>query len=216
MPEFHALASFLLISRNRKNHCIMKKDIKNEELNEEIVNEEQEKAAEEQIASADAANEAEAPKELTPEERIAELEKQVEDLKNQQLYKVAEFDNFRKRVMQEKADLIKNGGAKVITTLLPVIDDLERAQQNMDKYEDVNAVKEGLNLIIDKFFKLMAQEGLKKMDVVGQPFDSDLHEAIAMVPGQPDDKKGKVMDCMMAGYTLNDKVIRYAKVAVAE
>ena len=194
----------------------MKKDIKNEELNEEIVNEEQEKAAEEQIASADAANEAEAPKELTPEERIAELEKQVEDLKNQQLYKVAEFDNFRKRVMQEKADLIKNGGAKVITTLLPVIDDLERAQQNMDKYEDVNAVKEGLNLIIDKFFKLMAQEGLKKMDVVGQPFDSDLHEAIAMVPGQPDDKKGKVMDCMMAGYTLNDKVIRYAKVAVAE
>jgi molecular chaperone GrpE len=216
MPEFHALASFLLISRNRKNHCIMEKDIKNEELNEEIVNEEQEKAAEEQTASADAANEAEAPKELTPEERIAELEKQVEDLKNQQLYKVAEFDNFRKRVMQEKADLIKNGGAKVITTLLPVIDDLERAQQNMDKYEDVNAVKEGLNLIIDKFFKLMAQEGLKKMDVVGQPFDSDLHEAIAMVPGQPDDKKGKVMDCMMAGYTLNDKVIRYAKVAVAE
>ena len=194
----------------------MKKDIKNEELNEEIVNEEQEKATEEQTASADAANEAEAPKELTPEERIAELEKQVEDLKNQQLYKVAEFDNFRKRVMQEKADLIKNGGAKVITTLLPVIDDLERAQQNMDKYEDVNAVKEGLNLIIDKFFKLMAQEGLKKMDVVGQPFDSDLHEAIAMVPGQPDDKKGKVMDCMMAGYTLNDKVIRYAKVAVAE
>lgn len=194
----------------------MEKDIKNEELNEEIVNEEQEKAAEEQTASADAANEAEASTELTPEERIAELEKQVEDLKNQQLYKVAEFDNFRKRVMQEKADLIKNGGAKVITTLLPVIDDLERAQQNMDKYEDVNAVKEGLNLIIDKFFKLMAQEGLKKMDVVGQPFDSDLHEAIAMVPGQPDDKKGKVMDCMMAGYTLNDKVIRYAKVAVAE
>ena len=194
----------------------MKKDIKNEELNEEIVNEEQEKAAEEQTASADAANEAEAPKELTPEERIAELEKQVEDLKNQQLYKVAEFDNFRKRVTQEKADPIKNGGAKVITTLLPVIDDLERAQQNMDKYEDVNAVKEGLNLIIDKFFKLMAQEGLKKMDVVGQPFDSDLHEAIAMVAGQPDDKKGKVMDCMMAGYTLNDKVIRYAKVAVAE
>ena len=97
----------------------MEKDIKNEELNEEIVNEEQEKAAEEQTASADAANEAEAPKELTPEERIAELEKQVEDLKNQQLYKVAEFDNFRKRVMQEKAELIKNGGAKVITTLLP-------------------------------------------------------------------------------------------------
>ncbi|MBO7568849.1 MAG: nucleotide exchange factor GrpE [Bacteroidaceae bacterium] len=197
----------------------MDKKLKNKEADEEIVDEkmeEQEKAAEEQTEAADAANETKAPKELTPEEKIAELEKQIEDLKNQQLYKVAEFDNFRKRVMQEKADLIKNGGSKVITTLLPIIDDLERAQQNMDKYEDVEAVKEGLNLIIDKFFKLMAQEGLKKMDVVGQPFDSDLHEAIAMVPGQPDDQRGKVMDCMMAGYTLNDKVIRYAKVAVAE
>ena len=219
MPEFHALASFLLISRKRKKHCIMDKNLKNEEVDEEIVNEnmeEQETAAEEQTDAAETTKETEAPKELTPEEKIAELEKQVEELKNQQLYKVAEFDNFRKRVMQEKAELIKNGGAKVITTLLPIIDDLERAQQNMDKYEDVEAVKEGLNLIIDKFFKLLAQEGLKKMDVVGQPFDSDLHEAIAMVPGQPDDQKGKVMDCMTAGYTLNDKVIRYAKVAVAE
>ena len=160
--------------------------------------------------------ETEEPRELTPEEKITELEKQIEELKKQQLYKVAEFDNFRKRVMQEKAELIKNGGSKVITTLLPVIDDLERAQQNMDKYEDVAAVKEGVNLIIDKFFKLLAQEGLKKMEAVGQPFDSDLHEAIAMVPGQPEDLKGKVMDCMIAGYILNDKVIRYAKVAVAE
>ena len=195
----------------------MDKEIKNEEVNEETVNEnveEQETAAEEQTDAAD--TQKEEKKGLTPEEKIAELEKQVEELKNQQLYKVAEFDNFRKRVMQEKADLIKNGGAKVITTLLPIIDDLERAQQNMDNYEDVEAVKEGLNLIIDKFFKLLAQEGLKKMDVVGQPFDSDLHEAIAMVPGQPDEQKGKVMDCLTAGYTLNDKVIRYAKVAVAE
>ena len=195
----------------------MDKEIKNEDVNEDTVNEnveEQETAAEEQTDAAD--TQKEEKKELTPEEKIAELEKQVEELKNQQLYKVAEFDNFRKRVMQEKADLIKNGGAKVITTLLPIIDDLERAQQNMDNYEDVEAVKEGLNLIIDKFFKLLAQEGLKKMDVVGQPFDSDLHEAIAMVPGQPDEQKGKVMDCLTAGYTLNDKVIRYAKVAVAE
>ena len=196
----------------------MDKKIKNEEVDEEIVNPTAENT--EDVVGEKAENpevkETEAPKEQTPAEKIAALEKQVEELKNQQLYKVAEFDNFRKRVMQEKAELIKNGGAKVITTLLPIIDDLERAQQNMDKYEDVAAVKEGLNLIIDKFFKLMAQEGLKKMDVVGQPFDSDLHEAIAMVPGQPDNLKGKVMDCMTAGYTLNDKVIRYAKVAVAE
>lgn len=192
----------------------MEQEIKNEDVNEEIVNEEQETAAEEQVAAAETKESDK--KELTPEEKISELEKQIEELKNQQLYKMAEFDNFRKRVMQEKADLIKNGGAKFITTLLPIIDDMERAQQNMDKYEDVAAVKEGLSLIIDKFFKLMAQEGLKKMEVVGQPFDADLHEAIAMVPGQPDDQKGKVMNCMMNGYTLNDKVIRYAKVAVAE
>ena len=194
----------------------MDKNIKNEEVDEEIVNPTAEDTEEVTEAKTENPEETEAPKELTPEEKIAELEKQVEDLKNQQLYKVAEFDNFRKRVMQEKADLIKNGGSKVITTLLPIIDDLERAQQNMDKYEDVAAVKEGLNLIIDKFFKLLAQEGLKKMDVVGQSFDSDLHEAIAMVPGQPDEMKGKVMDCMTPGYTLNDKVIHYAKVAVAE
>ena len=193
----------------------MKKNIKNEEVNEEIVNEsveETQKDSDEQTEK----KETEEPRELTSEEKIAELEKQIEELKKQQLYKVAEFDNFRKRVMQEKAELIKNGGSKVITTLLPIIDDLERAQQNMDKYEDVAAVKEGVNLIIDKFFKLLAQEGLKKMEVVGEAFDSDLHEAIAMVPGQPEDMKGKVMDCMTAGYILNDKVIRYAKVAVAE
>ena len=193
----------------------MKKNIKNEKINEEIVNEgveEIQQTSDEQKET----KETEEPRELTPEEKITELEKQIEELKKQQLYKVAEFDNFRKRVMQEKAELIKNGGSKLITTLLPVIDDLERAQQNMDKYEDVAAVKEGINLIIDKFFKLLAQEGLKKMEAVGQPFDSDLHEAIAMVPGQPEDLKGKVMDCMIAGYILNDKVIRYAKVAVAE
>lgn len=193
----------------------MKKNIKNEKINEEIVNEGVEEI-QQTSGEQKEIKETEEPRELTPEEKITELEKQIEELKKQQLYKVAEFDNFRKRVMQEKAELIKNGGSKVITTLLPVIDDLERAQQNMDKYEDVAAVKEGINLIIDKFFKLLAQEGLKKMEAVGQPFDSDLHEAIAMVPGQPEDLKGKVMDCMIAGYILNDKVIRYAKVAVAE
>lgn len=196
----------------------MDKKIKNEEVNEEIVDktaEETENTAGKETEYKEDSKDNE-KKEQTPDEKIAELEKQIEELKVQQLYKVAEFDNFRKRVMQEKADLIKNGGAKVITTLLPIIDDLERAQQNMDKYEDVAAVKEGLLLIIDKFFKLLAQEGLKKMDVIGEIFDADLHEAIAMVPGQASDMKGKVIDCVMAGYTLNEKVIRYAKVAVAE
>ena len=197
----------------------MEKEIKNEEVDMETVNEnisEHEAVADEQQDVSGNTNETGEKVEMTPEEKVAELEKQVEELKRQQLYKVAEFDNFRKRVIQEKADLIKNGGSKVITTLLPIVDDLERAQQNMDKFEDVEAVKEGLDLIIDKFFKLLAQEGLKKMDVVGKDFDADYHEAIAMVPGLPEDQKGKVIDCMTAGYMLNDKVIRYAKVAVAE
>lgn len=176
--------------------------------------------AEEQTAQSDNHEEEETAQTTesvqTPEERILELEQQVEELKRQQLYKVAEFDNFRKRVMQEKAELIKNGGSKVISTLLPVIDDLERAQENMDKYEDVESLRQGLELIIEKFFKLLAQEGLVKMDVVGQTFDPDYHEAIAMVPGLDEAQKGKIIDCMTAGYILNEKVIRYAKVAVAE
>ena len=191
----------------------MNKDNNNEKADEKKkdipVNDGTEKPANESNDTKESAEETDANK-------IAKLEAQIADLKKQQLYKAAEFDNFRKRVMQEKADLIKNGGTKVITTLLPVIDDLERAQENMDKYEDLSALKEGLSLIIDKFFKLLAQEGLKKMDVMGTNFNADLHEAIAMVPGLPADQKGKVIDCMTAGYTLNDKVIRYAKVAVAD
>ena len=191
----------------------MEKDIKdpaNEVEKDDIVN-----TTSEQAATADDSSTDETAKD-TPEAQIAKLEAQIAELKKQNLYKAAEFDNFRKRVMQEKAELIKNGGSKVITTLLPIIDDLERAQENMDKYEDVAALREGLTLIIDKFFKLLAQEGLKKMEVVGTEFSSNLHEAIAMVPGLPADQKGKIIDCMTAGYTLNDKVIRYAKVAVAE
>lgn len=191
----------------------MEKDIKdpaNEVEKDDIVD-----TTSEQSATADDSSTEETAKD-TPEAQIAKLEAQIAELKKQNLYKAAEFDNFRKRVMQEKAELIKNGGSKVITTLLPIIDDLERAQENMDKYEDVAALKEGITLIIDKLFKLLAQEGLKKMEVVGTDFNSDLHEAIAMVPGLPADQKGKIIDCMTAGYTLNDKVIRYAKVAVAE
>ena len=191
----------------------MEKDIKdpaNEVEKDDIVD-----TTSEQAATADDSSTDETAKD-TPEAQIAKLEAQIAELKKQNLYKAAEFDNFRKRVMQEKAELIKNGGSKVITTLLPIIDDLERAQENMDKYEDVAALKEGITLIIDKLFKLLAQEGLKKMEVVGTDFNSDLHEAIAMVPGLPADQKGKIIDCMTAGYTLNDKVIRYSKVAVAE
>lgn len=193
----------------------MSKDINNseEELLEEEVAQEEKETAEEEAKTEEAE---EAPQEKTVEEKLADAEAQIAELKNQMLYKAAEFDNYRKRVMQEKAELIKNGGAKVITSILPIIDDFERAEQNMEKLEDVAACKEGVVLIIDKFMKLLKQEGLEKMDVVGKPFDTDFHEAVAMVPGMPEDQKNKVIDCIMEGYLLNDKVIRHAKVAVAE
>ncbi len=193
----------------------MSKDINNseEELLEEEVAQEEKETAEEEAKTEEAE---EAPQEKTVEEKLADAEAQIAELKNQMLYKAAEFDNYRKRVMQEKAELIKNGGAKVITSILPIIDDFERAEQNMEKLEDVAACKEGVALIIDKFMKLLKQEGLEKMDVVGKPFDTDFHEAVAMVPGMPEDQKNKVIDCIMEGYLLNDKVIRHAKVAVAE
>lgn len=148
-----------------------------------------------------------------------ELEKanaKIAELNDKYIRLVAEFDNYRKRVMREKAELIKNGGEKVVTAILPVLDDMERAEQTMDKAEDVNAVKEGVTLIIEKFMKLLKHEGLEKIEAVGQDFNTDFHEAIAMVSGQPDEMKGKVLDCVMNGYTLNEKVIRHAKVAVAQ
>ena len=144
------------------------------------------------------------------------IEEKIAELNDRYLRLVAEFDNYRKRVIREKAELIKNGGEKVITTILPILDDMERAEQNMKNAEDLEAVKTGIVLIFEKLQKLLQQEGLEKMDVVGSAFDTDYHEAMAMVPGMGDDKKGKVIDCIMNGYKLNDKVIRHAKVAVAE
>ena len=158
----------------------------------------------------------EATKEPTLEEQLEEAQAKIAELNDKYLRLMAEFDNYRKRVMKEKTELIKSAGTKVITTILPVLDDMERAEQNMEKMEDVAALKEGLLLIFDKFMKLMATEGLKKIEAIDKVFDTDYHEAIAMVPGQPDDKKGKVIDCIQTGYMLNDKVIRHAKVAVAQ
>lgn len=189
-------------------------NVNEEELkNEATQTEEETQADSEQKENIEA--ELEEAKEKTVEEKLEEAEVQIEELKKQMLYKAAEFDNYRKRVMQEKAELIKNGGTKVITTILPILDDLDRAQQTMDKMEDVAACKEGVVLIIDKFLKLLKQEGLEKMEAVGKDFDTDYHEAIAMVPAS-EEKKGKVIDCVLDGYTLNDKVIRHAKVAVGE
>lgn len=150
------------------------------------------------------------------EETIATLQQQIDEWKDKYLRQAAEFDNYRKRVVKEKSELILNGGQKVMQSILPIIDDFQRAEMGMEKMEDVKAVKEGVQLIIDKFLKLLGQEGLKSIDAVGQPFDVDYHEAIAMVPAQNDEQKGKVIDCVQTGYMLNEKVIRHAKVAVAQ
>lgn len=159
---------------------------------------------------------AEEPAEPTIEEQLAAANAKIEELKNDALYKAAEFDNFRKRVMKEKAELIKTGGANVMKAILPILDDFERAEQMMDKMEDVAAVKEGVNLIIEKFMKQLATEGLQKIDCIGKDFDTDFHEAIAMVPGQPAEMQNKVLDCVQAGYMMGDKVLRHSKVAVAK
>lgn len=163
---------------------------------------------------------AEEEKELTAEEKLEkELEnaqKIIDEQKDKYLRLSAEFDNFRKRTIKEKAELIKNGGEKTICAVLPILDDFERALQNIQKAEDIKAVAEGVDLIFQKFQKVLAQEGLKEMKPVGETFDTDFHEAVALVPAPNEEQKGKVLDCVQTGYKLNDKVIRHAKVVVAQ
>ncbi len=139
---------------------------------------------------------------------------QIEQLKDQLLRTIAEFDNYKKRTIKEKAELILNGSEKTVTAILPVLDDFERAMA--DHTDDPKAIKEGMELIFKKFVKTLEGLGVKKIETDNQDFDVDFHEAIAMVPGMGDDKKGKVIDCVQTGYMLNDKVIRHAKVAVGQ
>lgn len=157
---------------------------------------------------------AESQEEKTPEELLALAKAEIEELKTQALYKQAEFENYRKRTVKEKADLILNGSKSAVIALLPIVDDLERALPSMKKAEDVAAVAEGVELIYQKFLKALAGLGVKQIDTEGKDFDVDMHEAIAQVPGVPDEQKGRVIDCVEKGYTLNDHVIRHAKVAV--
>lgn len=157
---------------------------------------------------------AEAATELTPEQLLAQAKAEIEELKTQALYKQAEFENYRKRTIKEKAELILNGSKSAVTALLPIVDDLERALPSMKKAEDVAAVAEGVELIYQKFLKALAGLGVKPIDTEGKDFDVDLHEAVAQVPGVPDEQKGRVIDCIEKGYMLNDQVIRHAKVAV--
>ncbi len=150
------------------------------------------------------------------EEELEAARKTIEEQQDKYLRLSAEFDNYRKRTLKEKAELIKNGGEKTLTAILPVLDDLERALHTAETSEDVKPMREGIELIYNKFLKVLAQEGLHKIETEGKDFDTDFHEAIALVPAPTEDVKGKILDCVQTGYTLNDKVIRHAKVAVAQ
>lgn len=154
--------------------------------------------------------------ELTTEELLAKTERELTETNDKYLRQIAEFDNYRKRTLKEKADLILNGGEKVLTSLLPILDDFSRALENIEKSNDIEALKDGVKLISDKLFKCLAEQGLQKIETEGQDFNTDYHEAIAMIPAPSDKEKGKVMDCVQTGYKLNDKVIRHAKVAVGQ
>lgn len=193
-----------------------KEDIeKNIEINDENVDKNVVSEENTENASAKADNSAdEMTAEPTIEEQLEAAKKEVEQYKDKYLRAVAEFDNYRKRTLKEKAELLLNGSEKTVCAFLPILDDFERAIA--DKTEDVNAIKEGMQIIFNKFNKTLKSLGVKKIETEGKDFDVDFHEAVAMVPGMGDDKKGKVIDCVQTGYQLNDKVIRHAKVAVGQ
>lgn len=161
--------------------------------------------------------EAEVQKEkITTEEKLAAAEEENAKLKDQLLRQIAEFDNYRKRTLKEKAELILNGGEKTLSSLLPILDDLERAEKNIQENTNIETLKEGLDLVFKKFRDTLEKQGLKAIETKNQDFNTDFHEAIAMIPVPEGDQKGKVIDCVQTGYTLNDKVIRHAKVAVGQ
>ena len=192
-----------------ENETIQQKEDLNTDTNNAAVNNEEQTVNEEQAAET-------AEAELTVEQKLEAAEEKIAELNNALLYKAAEFENYRKRTIKEKAELILNGGEKTIIALLPVLDDLERAMQHINTATEVSTLREGVELIINKLNQTLADQGLSKIDTKEAEFTTDLHEAIAFIPAPTDELKGKVIDCTQAGYKLNDKVIRYAKVAVGQ
>ena len=195
------------MSEEERNIDIQEDEVKKEEASHE------EEACEGQPTEGESNEEEVAEvKEIDPIEALTD---ENAKLKDQLLRTIAEFDNYKKRTLKEKAELILNGGEKTIIAFLPVLDDFERALADTHT-DDPAAIKEGMDLIFKKFIKTLEGMGVKRIDTDGQDFDVDYHEAIAMVPGMGDDKKGKVIDCVQTGYMLNNKVIRHAKVAVGQ
>ena len=187
-----------------------------EKMAEELNVEETKDTAEEQPQNDQAEEAAPLTHEEQLEKELEDAQAVIEEQKDKYLRLSAEFDNYRKRTMKEKAELILNGGEKSISSILPVIDDFERAIKTMETAKDVKAVKEGVELIYNKFMAVMAQNGVKVIETKDQPLDTDYHEAIAVIPAPSEEQKGQILDCVQTGYTLNDKVIRHAKVVVGE
>jgi molecular chaperone GrpE len=184
-----------------------------EELRDDEVNQESASGNNEEIEEQKASIEDNLADEADP---LEELQKKYEEVNDSYLRLHAEFDNFRKRTMKEKADIIKSGGERVLTDMLPFADDFERALQALHTAEDKEAMVEGMDLIYSKFLNFLNQHGVKEIEALGQPFDADRFEAITTVPVQDKSQKGMVIDCVQKGYQLNDKIIRYPKVIVGE
>lgn len=187
--------------------------IEDEEQKDDPVEEEKTVATEEAQDDAEKDAEAEPAEERDPLDVALE---EIESLKDKYLRQVAEFDNYRKRTLKERAELILNGGEKAIKAILPVVDDMERAMKNGANTDDPQVLRDGMELIYNKMMKTLESLGVTKIETENADFDTDLHDAEALVPGMGDDKKGKVIDCIATGYKLNDKVIRHAKVAVGQ
>jgi molecular chaperone GrpE len=190
----------------------MSEELKNEEQKEQQESQETANAQVETDTGKEANQETE--KELSVEEQLEAAKKEIEELNDKLLRKIAEFDNYRKRTLKEKTELILNGGEKTIVAILPVIDDMERALKNMQNADNVAAVLEGVELIYKKFMDILSKQGVSVIETKDADFDVDVHEAIAQLPAPVEELKGKVMDCTLTGYKLNDKVIRHAQVVV--
>lgn len=189
-----------------------KEDLKNEET----VNEVEDTVETTENETVNEENEQEQPTETTPEERIASLEAELEKEKKEYMFLMAEFDNFRKRSLKDKAEIIKNGAESAMRNILPIIDDFDRALQATATSEDVAAVREGVELIYNKFIKYLESNGVKEMITIGEAFDADIHEAVTTFPAPSEDLKGKIIDTVQKGYSINDKVLRHAKVVVGQ
>ena len=183
---------------------------------EELQQEETQTEAQNAEVESQNAEEEQSAKEETPEDKIAALQAELEKSQKEYLFLMAEFENYRKRTVKEKAELIKNGGEKAMLGLLPVIDDFERAIDAIDKSSDVEGLKEGVDLIYNKFMKYLESQQVKPMESTGTDFDADIYEAVTTFPAPDESMKGKVIDTVQKGYTINEKVLRHAKVVVGQ